>query len=393
MYGADGRKVLDAYNNVAHVGHCHPYVVEALHRQASTLNTNTRYLFEPVLDYAERLIGTIGPDHRCMFTCTGSEANDLAWRLATTFTGNKGAITTENGYHGNTSFLDSIDGSSTKTSIREADWWVRVPGPKGEDTGNENAHEYAAHYNAAVARLGERGHRAAAFFIEPFFCTEGVLLPSPGYINEAVAKVRQSGGLVVADEVQAGLSRSGSHVWAYQRLGIDPDIVVMGKPMGNGHPIGVVVARQEIIDKFYRVDRYFNTFGGNPVSCAVGIAVLEVVEREKLQANAKIVGARIAHAIKDLAKQFPVLGQVRGQGLLLGVEIVDPQTRAPAGKQAGWIINEMCRRGVLVGTTGANRKERSILKIRPPMVFDSTGVETLISALEDTLTALAKKKT
>lgn len=392
MFEADGRKVLDAYNNVAHVGHCHPHVVEALTRQATTLNTNSRYLSEPLLEYAERLIATVGPQHKCMFTCTGSEANDLAWRLATTYTGNKGAITTEHGYHGNTSLLASIDASSSSSIGSAGNWWVRVPAPPcarvDEAEISTTPAQYAGFYADAVARLGEMGHRPAAIFLEPYFCTDGVRLAPPGYVDEALAAVRRAGGLVVADEVQAGLSRSGTHVWSYQRLGIEPDIAVLGKPMGDGHPIGVVIARSDIVDTFYRLDRYFNTFAGNPVSSAVGIAVLDVVERENLQQNASIVGQKIVNELRThFAPRFPVIGGVRGQGLLVGIEIVDVRTRLPSGDTARWIINEMCRRGVLIGTTGPapSRGQRSILKIRPPMTFDDSAVATLLSTLEVTL--------
>lgn len=399
MFEADGRKVLDAYNNVAHVGHCHPYVVETMHRQAAALNTNSRYLSEPILEYADRLIGTIGSQYECMFTCTGSEANDLAWRLATTYTGNRGAITTEHGYHGNTTLLASIDASSSSGSASAGDWWVRVPAPPDAQADEAETattpEQYAASYAEAVARLSEAGHRPALIFLEPYFCTDGVRLANPGYVNEALATVRRAGGLVVADEVQAGLSRSGTHVWSFQRLGIDPDIVVLGKPMGNGHPIGVVVARSDIVDTFYRVDRYFNTFAGNPVSCAVGIAVLDVVERESLQQNAQTIGRRIVDELRThFAPRFPVIGEVRGQGLLVGVAIVDAHTRSPSSDTARWIINEMCRRGVLIGTTGPapSRGQRSILKIRPPMTFDDTAVGTLLAALEATLREQRKQR-
>ena len=395
LYDAAGHRYLDAYNNVPHVGHCHPHVVEALCRQAATLNTNTRYLFEPILEYAERLIATMPPGlSACMFTCTGSEANDLAWRLATTFTGGTGAITTERAYHGNTTFLDSIDGSSIKTNRAAADWWGTVPPPRFSAFATpheeqDQAKEYARHFTSVVDALTARGHRPAAFIFDTYFCADGVYLPPSGFMRNAVAEVRKARALVIADEVQAGLGRSGSHLWSVQRLGIDPDIVVMGKPMGNGHPIGVVVARQEIIDTFYSRDRYFNTFAGNPVSCAVGSAVLDVVERQNLQENARKVGGRMKQSIEELTKKHEIIGDVRGQGLLLGIELVlDRETRLPAGDEARWVINEMCRRGVLIGLTGPNRKARNVLKIRPPMVFDEEGLGLLIGTLDTTLTAM-----
>ena len=206
-------------------------------------------------------------------------------------------------------------------------------------------------------------------------------------IHSDVERLKKAGALIVADEVQAGLGRSGSHMWAFQRLGANPDIVVMGKPMGNGHPIGVVVARKEIVDAFYASDRYFNTFAGNPVSCAVGLAVLDVLEGERLQENARKMGDRIRMGLDELAGRFSIIGERRGKGLLLGIEIVETKgdKQIPAGRHARWIINEMCRHGVLVGLTGANRNERNVLKIRPPMVFDESGVELLLSTLNAVL--------
>jgi 4-aminobutyrate aminotransferase-like enzyme len=367
-------------------------VVDALCRQARVLNTNTRYVFEAVVEYAERLISTVSPGFACIFTCTGSEANDLAWRLARTVTGNNGAVTTENGYHGNTTFLDSIDGSSAKIGRERAEWWTTVPAPKrsgiqSEDEGRRLASEYAERYEVAVETLRRNGYKPAAFFFDPYFCTDGVCLPPRGFIDDAVERLKKAGALIVADEVQAGLGRSGSHMWAFQRLGANPDIVVMGKPMGNGHPIGVVVARKEIVDAFYASDRYFNTFAGNPVSCAVGLAVLDVLDDEHLQENARKMGDRIRMGLEELARRFSIIGEIRGKGLLLGVEIVETKgdKQIPAGRHARWIINEMCRQGVLVGLTGANRNERNVLKIRPPMVFDESGVELLLSTLNAVL--------
>jgi 4-aminobutyrate aminotransferase-like enzyme len=396
LYDASGRRYLDAYNNVAHVGHCHPRVVEALCKQARTLNTNTRYLSEPVVEYAERLIATIGSGYACMFTCTGSEANDLAWRLASTFTGNTGVITTEHCYHGNTTFLDLIDGSSTKASGSTPVWWAKVPAPKtvlfdGVERAAPHTAGYARYFEDAIATLKSNGVQPAAFFFDSYFCTDGVFAPPTGLMADAIKRVREAGGLIVVDEVQGGLGRPGTHMWGFQRLGIEADIVVMGKPMGNGHPIGVVVARSDIIDRFFSVDRYFNTFAGNPVSCAAGIAVLDVIQAQRLQENATNIGDRLKHAFIELAKRYPMIGAVRGEGLLLGVELVNPgESQTPAGKQARWIINELCRRGVIVGLTGTNRTARNVLKIRPPMIFNEADCDVLMSALADTLSDLDK---
>jgi 4-aminobutyrate aminotransferase-like enzyme len=387
MYDEAGKRYLDAYNNVPHVGHGHPHVVAAQARQAAMLNTNTRYLFEPIVEYAERLIATM-PEalDAVMFTCTGSEANDLAYRLARTFTGQRGVITTHNAYHGNTTLLDMIDGSSIKTQRETPDWWVTVPAPPDASApGAVTPVTYAQAFSVALDALAKRGHRPAALFVESFFCTDGVRVADTGFIAEAIRRVRDAGALVIADEVQAGLARSGTHIWSFERLGIVPDIAVMGKPMGNGHPIGIVVARRDVVDAFYSSDRYFNTFAGNPVSCAIGCAVLDVVEKEKLQANALRVGADLKRRLLALRHRHPIVSDVRGQGLLLGVELQDPQTHAPAGNAARWTINELCRRGVLVGTTGPDRNSRNILKIRPPLVFDDEAVDLLVTTLDAAL--------
>jgi 4-aminobutyrate aminotransferase-like enzyme len=387
MFDASGKRYLDAYNNVPHVGHAHPHVVAAQTRQAATLNTNTRYLFEAVVEYAERLVATMPPGlDAVMFTCTGSEANDLAFRMARTFTGQRGVITTPNAYHGNTGLLDMFDGSSIKKQRETPDWWATAPAPPDAAApGTVTPASYADTYVDAIDALARHGHRPAALFLEAFFCTDGVRLPETGFADRAVQRVRDAGAVVIADEVQAGLGRSGTHVWSFERLGVVPDIAVMGKPMGNGHPIGVVVARRDIVDAFYATDRYFNTFAGNPVSCAIGCAVLDVVEKEKLQANALRVGSELRRRLLALRERHALIADVRGQGLLLGVELQDPQTRAPASKAARWTINELCRRGVLVGTTGPDRNARNILKIRPPLVFDDEAVDLLVSTLDATL--------
>jgi 4-aminobutyrate aminotransferase-like enzyme len=392
LHDADGRIYLDAYNNVPHVGHCHPHVVAAIHRQAATLNTNTRYLFDSVLDYAERLTAIMPRElNVCLFTCTGSEANDLAWRLARAYTGNDAAITIEHAYHGNTTFLDLIDGSTIKQNRPEVDWWETLPAPDLSAlsrTSGESIEpaEYAQFMDSAIGALRERGHRPSAFFLDTFFCADGVHLPPTEFMSEAFARLREAGGVCIADEIQAGLGRIGDQMWGFERLGFVPDMVTLGKPMGNGHPIGIVVAKGEIAEAFFAKDRYFNTFAGNPVSCAAGIAVLDVMERERLQQNAGVVGKYLVENFKALSARHEIIGAVRGQGLLLGVELVlDQASRAPAGKESRQVINEMCRRGVLIGLTGPNRQARNVLKIRPPLVFDKSNVDQLVGTLDDLL--------
>jgi 4-aminobutyrate aminotransferase-like enzyme len=368
-------------------------VVETLCRQASTLNTNTRYLFESVLDYAEALTSSM-PDglDACMFTCTGSEANDLAYRIAMASSNGTGVITCERAYHGNTTFLDSIDGSTLKAGREPAPYWATVPAPRDEFVNDKNgAKKYAEHFKAAIQLLRDRGHPPAAFYFDTYFCADGVFLPPDGFMTEAMAELRKAGVMIIADEVQAGLGRSGSHLWSVVRLGIEPDMIVLGKPMGNGHPIGVVAARKEMIDAFFGKDRYFNTFAGNNVSSAVGKAVFDVVKNENLQENARKLGAKMKAGLEEAMSKFPIINAVRGEGFLLGVELIeDRKTMAPAGKQTRWLINEMCRRGVLVGITGPNRLARNVMKIRPPMVFDDQGLDILLSTFDKALEALPR---
>ncbi|MFO1061147.1 MAG: aminotransferase class III-fold pyridoxal phosphate-dependent enzyme [Dongiaceae bacterium] len=389
LYDAAGRAYLDAYNNVPHVGHCHPRVVEALARQAALVNTNTRYLHEGIVAYAERLVATMPPGlDTCLFTCTGSEANDLAWRLATAATGGTGALAAEYAYHGNSTAIIALDGASPPEV--SGPWVAKLPAPRypvagawgqGEATGAA----WAGAMDGAIETLRQRGHRPAAFYFCSLFATDGLFVPPPGFLDDGLARLRAAGGLAIADEVQPGLGRIGTHLWGFQALGVVPDIVTMGKPMGNGHPIGVVVARRDVVDAFFRRQRYFNTFGGNPVSAAVGMAVLDVLEEEALQANARRVGAELKGALEALARRHPLVGEIRGGGLFLGVELlVDRATRQPATAAARRVLNALGREGVLVGLTGPGA---GMIKIRPPMVFDAGNAEQLLTTLDRVLAA------
>ncbi|WP_448956597.1 aminotransferase class III-fold pyridoxal phosphate-dependent enzyme [Labrys neptuniae] len=384
----EGRRYLDAYNNVPHVGHGHPRVVEALARQAERLNTNTRYLHEAILDYAEGLLATMPRElDTCLFVCTGTEANDLAWRLARAFTGHDGAIATNHAYHGNSTFVSALD-RSTRTPERPNHWLATVPAPAavaGETpASSETGDDYAAHLERALETLADHGHRPAAFYMDTLFATDGLPIPPPGHLDAALSRLRAAGGLCVADEVQPGLGRAGTAMWGFQNLGIVPDIVTTGKPMGNGHPLAVLVTRREIVDAFFAKDRYFNTFGGNPVSATVGLAVLDAVKTEGLQENAQAVGSYLKARLGELAARADGLGRVRGAGLFLGIEIIDPDTGNAEPKKARAIINEMCRRGVLIGLTGP---AGNVLKIRPPLVFDRSNADLLVDTLGEVVRA------
>jgi 4-aminobutyrate aminotransferase-like enzyme len=345
LYDADGRKYLDMYNNVPHVGHCHPHVVDALTKQIATLNTHTRYLHENILDYAERLTGKVEDElDLVMFCCTGSEANELAMRIARRYTGGTGFIATSFAYHGNTKATFEITTSDIPEDERP-DYIATVPVPdpyRGPHTGPDAGERYAAHVREAIDELERRGVKLAAFIIDTIASSGGVVSPPPGYLSAIAKIVRDAGGLFIADEVQPGFGRTGRHFWGYQADGFVPDIVTMGKPMGNGHPLAGVVTCSDIVEEFAAKGRYFNTFGGNPVSCAAGLAVLDVLEEENLQQNALEVGQYLVDGLWSLAERHESIGDVRGSGFFLGLELVeDRERKTPATDLTKRVLNEL----------------------------------------------------
>ncbi|MBB3610639.1 aspartate aminotransferase family protein [Rhizobium sp. BK602] len=391
LWDADGRKYLDCYNNVPHVGHCHPHVVEAITRQASTLNTHTRYLHEGILDYVERLTATFDQSlNAAILTCTGSEANDVALRMAQAMTGKTGVIATNHTYHGNTAAVSQL--STRMPPVGGFGGHVRhVPAPDsyrplGGEGGDAFATAFATEVEKAIASLQEGPHGFSAIIIDPFFANEGFPDLPPGFLDKTVAAVRKAGGLVITDEVQPGFGRTGLHMWGHQRAGIIPDIVTLGKPMANGHPVGGVVANVDTINSFRKAFRYFNTFGGNPVSCAAAMAVLDVIEDENLIENARNVGEYTRDAFKRLAEKHSIIGDVRGGGLFMGTEFVlDRQTKAPATAEATRIVNAMRERGVLMGKIGLHQ---CATKIRPPMPFSRDNADFMLSIFDDVLAGL-----
>jgi 4-aminobutyrate aminotransferase-like enzyme len=384
-----GKRYLDAYNNVPHVGHCRREVADAVAKQVRIFNSNTRYPSELIVDYAERLVATMPePLKICMFACTGTEANELAWRIAMANSGGDGAIVTRHAFHGNSTIIGALD-TSTIPPERLKPWVATVPAPaipglrKGGEVESPSA--YAAHYDRAVADLAARGHRPAALFACPVFASDGLYSAPGSYLDPAFARVREAGGLIIADEVQSALGRTGTHFWGFQHAGFVPDIVTMAKPMGNGMPLSVIITSRDLVDGFLKSERYFNTFAGNQVVAAAGLAVLDVLEREELQRNALEVGAYLRDRLGELMEAHPQIGDVRGTGLFAGVEIVeDRATHAPDPAAARAIIEGMMRRGVLVGITGAGR---NLLKIRPPMTFSRENADLLIDTLRETLAA------
>jgi 4-aminobutyrate aminotransferase-like enzyme len=391
LWDADGRKYLDCYNNVPHVGHCHPRVVDAICRQASILNTHTRYLHEGILDYVEALSATFDASlDTAILTCTGSEANDIALRMAQAVTGRTGVIATDHTYHGNTTAVSQL--STRMPPVGGYGGHVRhVPAPDGYRPlggapGEAFTEAWAAALEEAIASLKDSPFGFSALIIDPFFANEGFPELPEGFLRRAAAIVRREGGLLIADEVQPGFGRTGTHMWGHQRAGIVPDVVTLGKPMGNGHPVGGVVANSETLNAFRKAFRYFNTFGGNPVSCAAAMAVLDVLKDEKLQENARAVGAYAVEGLARLAGKHAIIGNVRGAGLFFGAELVlDRAEKTPATDIATRVINEMRQRGVLMGKLGIHQ---NATKIRPPMPFSRPDADFMLSALDDVLSGL-----
>lgn len=391
LTSAEGKRYLDCYNNVPHVGHCHPHVVASLTRQIRTLNTNTRYLGEQVLAYSERLTATMPGNLKvCAFVNSGSEANDIAWRMARTYTGKRGGLTQEFAYHGITEAIDAFSPSGNyANSVPPHMRTLLAPdGYRGKHRHgtNDMGRLYAQDADHAIASLDEANLGTAAYVVDSAFMTNGVLEPVPGYVSEVAAKVRTAGGLVIGDEVQSGFGRMGTHMWGHQHHGLVPDIVTIGKPAGNGHPIGVIVTTPEILEAFLKEFAFFSTFGGNNVSCAAGLAVLDVIEREGLVENSRVVGDHLKAGLKSLMKKHAIIGDVRGTGLALGVELVkDRNTLAPAPDETKRLLNLMRDEGVLIGSEGVLG---NILKIRPPIVFSKENADMTVAAMDRALSKL-----
>jgi 4-aminobutyrate aminotransferase-like enzyme/Ser/Thr protein kinase RdoA (MazF antagonist) len=355
LFDAQGRRYLDCYNNVPVVGHCHPRVTEAVVRQTRLLNTHSRYLYEPLVELAERLVATMPPEtglDAVMLVNSGSEANDLAWRLATTATGHRGAIVTGFAYHGVTTAIADFSPEEWPQGFKPEH--VETITPFGEGMAD------------AVAALDARGHGLAATYLDCGFTSDGIWTPAAENVQAIADTTRAAGGVVIADEVQAGHGRTGTHLWSFTQYGIAPDVVTLGKPMGNGYPVAAVIARQELFDRLKENTEVFSTFGGNPVAASAALAVLDVIEDERLIDNTRDVGADLLGVLRDLG-----IGDVRGRGLLIGVELESPE-------QADQVVNRVREVGVLINRTGPRG---DVLKIRPPLVFRTAHVAFLARGL------------
>ena len=389
MYDAEGNRYLDAYNNVPVVGHCHPRVVDAVAKQARLLNTNMRYLHGAAVELAERLLATMpAAIDTCLFVNSGSEANDMAWRLVAHATGARGGIVTEHAYHGVSTAITDLSPEEWR-GLPPPEHVERIPSPDGYGGVHRREEEgwadrYAAYFDEAVAALAGRGIDPAAVFIDGGFMSDGILDPGSAYVQGLLGRAHATGASYVADEVQAGYGRIGSHLWSFEADGIVPDVVTLGKPMGNGHPVAAVLMRRELAEAFAEQTIYFSTFGGNPVACAAALAVLDVLEEEELVRNAAETGEYLRAGLEQLAASHESIGDVRGRGLMLGVELVrDRDTRDPDPGFAKAVVDGLRERGVLVSRTG---KADSALKIRPPLVFDRTHADLLLVRLDEVLT-------
>ncbi|PSL17879.1 aspartate aminotransferase family protein [Shimia abyssi] len=385
VWDADGRQYLDCYNNVPHVGHCHPKVVEAISRQAAALNTHTRYLHEGILHYVEALTATFAePLNTAIMTCTGSEANDIALRMAQAVTGKTGVIATDHTYHGNTMAVSQLSCTNPPPNRWDNVAFVPAPDSYRRPEGETHALAFAAEVEKSIADLAERGHGLSALIICPYFANEGFPALETGFLKPAIDAVRKAGGLIIADEVQPGFGRLGTDFWGHQKAGFVPDVVTLGKPMANGHPVGGVVTSLDIMTAFRTNFRYFNTFGGNPVSAAAALTTLNVVQDEGLMENARVVGDYARDGLRQLARRHDCIGDVRGSGLFFGAEMVlDKDTKAPATAFTKRVANVMRQKGVLLNFLGINY---NALKIRPPMPFSRENADMMLERLDEALT-------
>ena len=380
LYDRDGREYLDCYNNVASVGHCHPHVVAATARQSAVYASHTRYLNDTVLDYAERLLTHFPPDlSQVMFTCTGSEANDLALRVASAHTGGSGVIVTANAYHGVTEAISAMS-PSLGAGVPLGQNVRTIPAPNPANMTGDLGAAFAAAVQTAIDDLLAHGIKPCALLVDTVFSSDGIFTDPPGFLTDAVATIRAAGGIFIADEVQPGFGRTGSAMWGFQRHGVSPDLVTLGKPMGNGYPVAGLVMCPEVVAEFGAKARYFNTFGGNAVAAATAMAVLDVIENEALQANAAKVGGYLRDGLKALAKTHDSLCALRSAGLFLGQDIVTDGT--PDAAKTSCIVNALRDAGILISATGPMA---NTLKIRPPLVFATAHADRFLASIAQVL--------
>lgn len=387
MYDAEGNTFLDAYNNIPHVGHSHPKVVEAAQRQLAKLNTNTRYIYDELADYAEKLLKHFPSQlNKVFFVNSGSAASDLAVRMANNHTKSNTMMVMESGYHGNTQI--AIDISDYKFNNPKGD------GQKNHIIKTTLPDTYRGKYTAditnagtlfgkdAVAQIEQSKQPISAFISEPILGCAGQVPLAEGYLKEVYPAIRAQGGICISDEVQTGFGRLGDHFWGYEAYGVIPDMVILGKPIANGHPMGAVVCTLEIAESFGKGVEFFSSFGGNPVSCTIASAVLDVIEEEKLQENAKVIGDYYMSLLKDMMKKYSCIGDVRGSGLFIGFDIVEDNSKTPNTALASHIKNELRNKHILVSTDGPYD---NVIKTKPPLCFSKKNAETVVTTVSDIL--------
>jgi 4-aminobutyrate aminotransferase-like enzyme len=383
LFDAKGNRYLDCVNNIQHVGHYHL----SAQQQYKKLNTNTRYLDETIVNYAKDITSTL-PDglEVCFFANSGSEANDLALRLVRQFTGNKATIVLDGAYHGNLFSLIEISPykHNGPGGNGAPDFVYTLPIPdsfRGKYRGEDCGEKYAQEVQSAINEIQKKGKKVSTFIAEALMGCGGQLILPKGFLKRAFDLVRAAGGVCIADEIQIGFGRVGSHFWGFETDGVVPDIVTMGKSMGNGHPLSAVVTTREIADSFNNGMEYFNSFGGNPVSCAVGQAVLDVIKEEGLQENALEVGSYLLNQLKNLQNQHDLIGEVRGRGLFIGIELVKDEL-VPVASEAQTIVNQMKDKELLLSTDGP---DHNVIKIKPPLVFNKKNADELVKKTDETM--------
>lgn len=389
LYDSKGNEYLDAVNNIQHVGHSHPKVTEAANEQFKKLNTNTRYLDKTILDYARALTDKLPSNlNKCYFTNSGSESNDLALRIARNHSNSKETIVLEGAYHGHVTSLIEIspykhDGPGGK-GPPEYVHVVPMPDPfRGIYRGQSSGLKYAAEVKTILDEIRSDNKRVSAFIFEPILGCGGQIIPPNGFLSSSFKMVRDNNGVCIADEVQVGFGRMGESFWGFETQDIVPDIVTLGKSIGNGHPLSVVVTSEDLSNEFNNGMEYFNSFGGNPVSCAIGHAVLKVIEEEELQKNAFRVGNELKTLLNEVKSVHDIIGDVRGKGLFLGIEIIrDLETLEPDKQVTHKIVNEMRNRKILLSSDGP---DHNVIKVKPPMVFNSSNALFLVETLDKVL--------
>ena len=388
LYDSNGKKYLDAVNNISHVGHCHPKVIEAANNQNKKLNTNTRYLHDSILDYAQNLTRTL-PDELeiCYFTNSGSESNDLALRIARLYNDSYESIVLSGAYHGHTSSLIDISpykflGSGGKG---KPDYVHVIPMPdmyRGEHKMADAKPEeyYVDLVKNTITKIKKKSKQLAFFIVEPIMgCGGQIIIPS-SFMRETFKIVKEAGGLFIVDEVQIGFGRLGSHFWGFEMSGIIPDIITLGKSIGNGHPLSVVITKKNIAQAFNNGMEYFNSFGGNPVSCEVGQAVLDIIKQEELQKNAHETGAYLLDGLKGIQNKYNIIGDVRGRGLFIGIELIKNFDKmVPAPDETELVVNQMKQKGILISSDGP---DHNVLKIKPPLVFNRNNADYFLESFE-----------